>query len=71
MGVQKTQSKVAIDYREFQPVTEVIIRNHLLGHDPDKGYQSDFTIGVYPLLPDETCWFLAADFDKPPGNKTP
>jgi len=19
---------------------------------------------VYPLLPDETCWFLAADFDK-------
>lgn len=21
-------------------------------------------IGVYPLLPDETCWFLAADFDK-------
>ena len=52
------------DYREFQPVTEVIIRNHLLGHDPDKGYQSDFTIGVYPLLPDETCWFLAADFDK-------
>jgi len=22
------------------------------------------TIGVYPLLIDETCWFLAADFDK-------
>ena len=22
------------------------------------------TIGVYALLPDETCWFLAADFDK-------
>ena len=22
------------------------------------------TIGVYPMLPDETCWFLAADFDK-------
>ena len=21
-------------------------------------------IGVYPLLPDETCWFLAVDFDK-------
>jgi hypothetical protein len=20
--------------------------------------------GVYPLLPDETCWFLAIDFDK-------
>ena len=24
----------------------------------------DFTIGVYPLLLDESCWFLAADFDK-------
>jgi superfamily II DNA or RNA helicase len=24
----------------------------------------DFTVGVYPMLPDETCWFLAADFDK-------
>jgi hypothetical protein len=22
------------------------------------------TLGVYPLLTDETCWFLAADFDK-------
>ncbi|MBM4394995.1 MAG: hypothetical protein FJ087_04820 [Deltaproteobacteria bacterium] len=22
-------------------------------------------VGVYPLLPDETCWFLAADFDGP------
>jgi len=21
-------------------------------------------MGVYPLLADETCWFLAADFDK-------
>jgi len=21
-------------------------------------------MGVYPLLEDETCWFLAADFDK-------
>ncbi len=52
------------NYREFQPVTEVIIRNHLLGYDPDKGSQIDFTIGVYPLLSDETCWFLAADFDK-------
>ena len=21
-------------------------------------------MGAYPLLPDETCWFLAANFDK-------
>ncbi len=32
-----------------------MIENHLLGNE---------TIGVYPLLPDETCWFLAVDFDK-------
>ena len=25
---------------------------------------ADFTAGIYPMLPDETCWFLAADFDK-------
>ncbi len=24
----------------------------------------DFVAGVYPLLQDDTCWFLAADFDK-------
>ena len=28
------------------------------------GSAADFTVGVYPMLPDETCWFLAADFDK-------
>ena len=28
------------------------------------GRSGDFVAGVYPLLQDETCWFLAADFDK-------
>ena len=41
--------------RELVPVTNDTIQNHLLGKH---------TIGVYPLLPDETCWFLAVDFDK-------
>jgi superfamily II DNA or RNA helicase len=27
------------------------------------GSSRDFTAGVYPMLPDETCWFLVADFD--------
>lgn len=31
-----------------------MIRAHLLGQK---------TVGVYPLLPDETCWLLAVDFD--------
>lgn len=52
------------NYREFISVTEGVIRKHLLGHDPDERSQRDFTIGVYPLLQDESCWFIAADFDK-------
>ncbi len=41
--------------RKFLPLIDEIIQNHLLGKQ---------TIGVYPLLSDETCWFLAVDFDK-------
>jgi len=43
------------DNRELVPVTDEAIQDHLTGKH---------TIGVYPLLPDETCWFLAVDFDK-------
>jgi hypothetical protein len=41
--------------RKFLPLTETVVEEHLLGKE---------TIGVYPLLKDETCWFLAVDFDK-------
>jgi superfamily II DNA or RNA helicase len=51
-------------HRRFLPVTNDIIRNHLLGTDPQDTTRRDFTVGVYPMLPDETCWFLAVDFDK-------
>jgi len=51
-------------HRRFLPVTNDVIRNHLLGADPQDTTRRDFTIGVYPMLPDETCWFLAVDFDK-------
>jgi len=50
--------------REFLPVTDDVIRNHLIGSNPLVRSKRDFVIGVYPLLPDESCWFLAADFDK-------
>ena len=50
--------------RDFIPATDNIIRNHLRGIDVYGGSKRDYTIGIYPLLPDETCWFLAADFDK-------
>jgi len=59
--------KIRCDYcghREFLPVTDTVVRNHLQGFDPQDRSVRDFTIGVYPMLPDETCWFLAVDFDK-------
>jgi superfamily II DNA or RNA helicase len=51
-------------HRQFLPVTNDVIRNHLLGIDPQKTTWRDFTAGVYPMMLDETCWFLAVDFDK-------
>jgi superfamily II DNA or RNA helicase len=39
----------------FLPVEDQVILDHLQGRH---------VVGVYPLLADETCWFLAADFDK-------
>jgi hypothetical protein len=27
-------------------------------------FAGENTIGLYPLLADETCWFLAVDFDQ-------
>jgi hypothetical protein len=50
--------------REFLPLTDEVIRNHLMGADPKNRQKDNFTIGVYPLLLDETCWFIAVDFDK-------
>lgn len=47
--------------QHFLPVTDQVVRWHLSGHD-DSG--RDFVLGVYPLLRDETCFFLAADLDK-------
>ncbi len=43
------------DKRKFLPVTDQVIMDHLQGRH---------VIGLYPMLPDDTCWFLAADFDK-------
>jgi superfamily II DNA or RNA helicase len=36
-------------------LTDTVVESHLLGKE---------TVGIYALLPDETCWFLAVDFDK-------
>ncbi len=51
----ENREKVARQTRTFLPLSDAVVENHLFGKE---------TIGVYPLLPDETCWFLAVDFDK-------
>ena len=40
---------------KFLPVADQVVFDHLSGKK---------MIGAYPLLRDETCWFLAIDFDK-------
>lgn len=47
----------------FIPVSDEVIAKHLRGADRAKTTVRDFVAGVYPLLPNESCWFLAADFD--------
>ena len=37
------------------PLTDGVLYKHLAG---------DHTVGVYALMPDDTCYFLAVDFDK-------
>ncbi len=48
-------------HRRLLPVNDDIVRWHLTGHD-DAG--QPFVAGVYPMLQDESCFFLAIDFDK-------
>ncbi|MFT5633518.1 MAG: superfamily II DNA or RNA helicase [Rubritalea sp.] len=43
------------EQKVYLPLTDEIIHDHLTGKH---------VIGVYPMLKDETCLFLAADFDK-------
>lgn len=47
-------------HQRFLPVTDEVIRWHLSGRD-SRG--KDFVLGVYPMLLDDTCFFLAVDFD--------
>jgi len=58
----KDEERRKVDHqtRKFRPLTDEVVRGHLVG---------DHTIGIYPLLQDETCWFLAVDFDKKTWQK--
>lgn len=48
-------------YKENQEITDATIQQHFAGTG-----KNALVMGVYPLLEDETCRFLAIDFDK--GN---
>ena len=43
------------NHRQMKPLSDQVIYEHLAGKR---------TVGVYPLLTDDTCHFLAADFDE-------
>jgi len=59
---RKPQVKCAdCPHRKFLPVTDEVLGWHLSGRDRAG---REFVMGVYPMLLDETCFFLAADFDK-------
>ena len=59
---EKPRIKCAVcPHRRFLPLTDDVIRWHLSGRDAG---DQPFVAGVYPLLLDETCFFLAVDFDK-------
>ncbi|HSE23910.1 MAG TPA: DEAD/DEAH box helicase family protein [Pyrinomonadaceae bacterium] len=49
------QQKQSFRYNKLFPLSDEAIRDHLLGKQ---------TVGVYPLRQDDTCWFVAVDFDK-------
>ncbi|MEW6490581.1 MAG: DEAD/DEAH box helicase family protein [Thermodesulfobacteriota bacterium] len=48
-------------HRRFLPVSDEAIGWHLSGRDKA---EKPFVMGVYPMLQDETCFLVAADFDK-------
>jgi hypothetical protein len=56
----RDRKKVDRQTRKFRPLTQDVVRGHLVG---------DHTVGIYPLLQDETCWLLAVDFDKKTWQK--
>jgi hypothetical protein len=54
-------------HQRFLPITDEVIRWHLSGFDLAG---QPFVAGIYPMLQDETCFFLAVDFDKEGWRKT-
>lgn len=47
-------------HRQLIPVSDLVIYHHLAG---------THTVGMYPLLEDDSCYFLAVDFDEAEWQK--
>ena len=59
---QKPKIKcIDCQHRQFIPISNDQIQWHLQGVDQN---QKEFVMGVYPMLLDDTCFFIAVDFDK-------
>lgn len=56
---KKKYKCIECPYREFQPLGYNDIYRHLEGKDPN----GRDVVGVYAILPDNTCSFLCCDFD--------
>ena len=54
-SLPENRKRVDKETRKYIPLSDQAIHAHLAGKQ---------MVGVYPLLRDETCWFLAVDFDK-------
>jgi superfamily II DNA or RNA helicase len=59
---EKPRVKCAVcPHRRLLPLIDDVIRWHLSGCNPEG---EPFVAGIYPLLQDDSCVFLAIDFDK-------
>lgn len=52
----------ACGHADYVPLSDPLIRNHFTGKH---------ILGIYPLLPDNTCYFVAADFDNHKQDRNP
>jgi superfamily II DNA or RNA helicase/very-short-patch-repair endonuclease len=52
----------ACSHQHFLSITDDVVRCHLSGEDASG---CDFVMGIYPMLRDETCFFVVVDLKKP------
>lgn len=51
-------------HRKFVPYGDSVIEKHLRGVEQSGRFSRPFVAGIYPLLNDDCCYFLAVDFDE-------